>query len=328
MLAALSYAVRGWPVFPVHWPEGGKCSCKGAACEHVGKHPRNENGVTGATCDEATIRSWWTRWPRANVGIALGGGRLALDVDGPEGRESLKGLYLPQTVIAETPRADGGLHYYFTVDPNLPLKNATGLRAGLDVKVAGGYCVAPPSLHETGGHYRWADGFSPDDQDLAPCPDWLLDALGAHKKTTAPASAPSIAPEDELRKGFRNATLTSMAGAMRRKGMSERAIAAALLEENRSRCKPPLGEAEVREIAKSVARYDPHDATGEIIEPQPAAAEDAEDTADWRRIFELGWRSGALGDLEAGEELKTMVAEEEPGEETPAAEAVAEREDQ
>jgi hypothetical protein len=43
---------------------------------------------------------------------------------------------------------------------------------------------------------------------------------------------------------------------MRRRGMTENEILAALLETNR-RCVPPLDEHEVLQIARSVARYQP-----------------------------------------------------------------------
>ena len=60
----------------------------------------------------------------------------------------------------------------------------------------------------------------------------------------------------------RNATLTSLAGAMRRKGFGEAAIHAALLAENAERCHPPLPEAEIARIARSVSRYAPAVAGG------------------------------------------------------------------
>ena len=47
----------------------------------------------------------------------------------------------------------------------------------------------------------------------------------------------------------RNDTLTSLAGTMRRRGMTPHAIEAALLAENSVKCTPPLPEAEVRGIA-------------------------------------------------------------------------------
>ncbi len=44
---------------------------------------------------------------------------------------------------------------------------------------------------------------------------------------------------------------------MRRRGMGQEAIEAALTEENTRRCDPPLAQEEVRRIAASVARYPP-----------------------------------------------------------------------
>jgi Bifunctional DNA primase/polymerase, N-terminal len=61
--AALSYAHRGWHVFPVHGVVEGRCSCGTLACPNAGKHPRIRHGVHEATTDEAAIRQWWTRWP-------------------------------------------------------------------------------------------------------------------------------------------------------------------------------------------------------------------------------------------------------------------------
>jgi hypothetical protein len=57
--------------------------------------------------------------------------------------------------------------------------------------------------------------------------------------------------------GNRNGTLASLAGTMRRRGMGEAEILAALEVTNRLRCKPPLTAEEVRRIVQSVARYEP-----------------------------------------------------------------------
>lgn len=56
--------------------------------------------------------------------------------------------------------------------------------------------------------------------------------------------------------GQRNGKLTSLAGSMRNRGMSEAAIMAALREENK-RCVPPLPDTEVASIARSVSGYPP-----------------------------------------------------------------------
>ena len=57
--------------------------------------------------------------------------------------------------------------------------------------------------------------------------------------------------------GQRNATLTSLAGTMRRRGMTAGEIDAALTVVNSNRSTPPLSREEVRRIARSIGRYDP-----------------------------------------------------------------------
>jgi hypothetical protein len=128
---------------------------------------------------------------------------------------------------------------------------------------------------------------------LAPWPDWLPEALGcttngngkkkprARKKAeangevradvvvTAPSAPETVAAPEAattpgaadadgpIPEGRRNTTLTSLAGHMRKAGLGEDAIRAALLAENAARCSPPLSAEEVEVIARSVARYEP-----------------------------------------------------------------------
>ncbi len=56
-------------------------------------------------------------------------------------------------------------------------------------------------------------------------------------------------------KDKRNVTLASVAGSLRDRGLDEGTITAVLLEVNRLRCAPPLGEVETKGIARSVCRY-------------------------------------------------------------------------
>src|SRR5262249_30301806 len=75
-------------------------------------------------------------------------------------------------------------------------------------------------------------------------------ANGAEAKKTDRAPT-----EDKWPPGERNTRLASLAGKLRRNGLSPEAIEAALIAENELRCDPPLPVAKVRRIAASIARY-------------------------------------------------------------------------
>jgi len=85
------------------------------------------------------------------------------------------------------------------------------------------------------------------------------DILRSFKPQAVPATADDASGDDVIPDGNRNTHLTSLAGTMRRRGMSEEAIAAALQAENEVRCAPALSATEVRDIARSVSRYEPED---------------------------------------------------------------------
>jgi hypothetical protein len=151
---------------------------------------------------------------------------------------------LPETLESKTGR---GRQLFFAT-AGAEVRNSAGkLRLGLDVRSAGGYVVLPPSVHPNGSFYEWIRKVPP-----ALLPAWLLAELTAPEARPAGNGEPSHEP---IPQGQRNSTLTSLAGTMRRRGLSQKAIEAALLEENRARCQPPLPEADVRRIAGSVGRY-------------------------------------------------------------------------
>ena len=253
---ALAYAARGWPVFPLHTPDAhGHCSCRDADCDDVGKHPRTRHGFKDASTDPMVITGWWRTFPNANIGIRTGAesGLVVLDVDAAKGgKESLARLEATHgsflsTLTVET--GGGGLHLYLA-HPGGRVRNSEGkLGAGLDVRGDGGFVVAPPSVHRSGQRYRWTPGSSEMAQPAA-LPPWILAG-------TARPVRSNVQPSDEARipEGQRNRTLTSIAGKLRRDGLSEAAMRAALSVTNDERCDPPLDEREVAKIAKSVARY-------------------------------------------------------------------------
>ncbi len=274
---ALAYAERGWLVVPLHNPKQGVCSCRKKGCSSLGKHPRTEHGPKDGSKDPNQIALWWEKWPDANLGILTGqdSGLLVLDVDGEDGKASLQALTaargsLPKTLCAKTGRTgtDGkrkGCHYYFRAPVGAAIRNSSGaLGKGLDIKTDGGYVVAPPSLHPSGLLYQW---LAPE-QPLADVPPWMLARLAEAK----PAPEAPRTQGEAIAEGERNHTLASLAGTMRRRGMTPAAIEAALVVENDTHCKPPLPASEVRNIARSVARYEPAAPVRALEPPAQTAA--------------------------------------------------------
>ena len=180
---ALYYAEQGWAVFPVHYPIDGKCSCGNPDCGSPAKHPMTEHGYKDGTTDLEKIKQWWTKWPNANVAIMTGAISkiIVLDIDGEEGKESVKDFKTPETPVATTGK---GAHFYFK-HPGGEVKNFARKLPGVDLRGDGGYVVAPPSNHITGRVYEWAT--SPGIEPTPP-PEWLMGLLRGpkHEATQKP----------------------------------------------------------------------------------------------------------------------------------------------
>ena len=217
------------------------------------------NGCHDATTDRDQIRIWWSKYPEANIGIATGGGLVVLDVDidhdaGKYGDESLASLEeehcpLPESWEVITGRR--GRHIYFRCDDPL-LTVGSNIREGIDYRGAGGYVVAPPSIHANGNRYEWEAGHSPADTELAELPGWLHDLLLNSNK--GKSNGTTEIPE-KIQSGERNEQLFKTACSLREKGLTEREILATLQTMNAERCDPPLKDREVDQICKSAAKY-------------------------------------------------------------------------
>jgi len=267
-ITLLRMAARGFRLFPVAIRS---------------KRPLIGEWPERATSDAERLHAWKQEYSGCNWGLTCGcdSGVFVLDVDGDEGAASLRGLVKDHgrewtdTLSAKTAR---GFHLYFRYPTDAVVRNsASKLAPGLDVRGDGGYVLVPPSVHPSGAIYRWAG--SCEDTEILPAPAWLLEMLTAPAQRMGRTSAVG---GDIIPEGQRNATLTKLAGAMRRQGTTPQAIEAALLAENVARCLPQLPEAEVREITRSISRYAP------APKPQNPELESAallEDTRHFIRRF-------------------------------------------
>jgi hypothetical protein len=255
--AALEYAGRWrWRVIPLHTNHAGRCTCGRASCHTPAKHPRLKGWPAQATTDPQVIAQWWSWWPEANVGIATGAGLLVPDIDGDVGAESLAALEREYGLLPDTPRSiTGGGGYHYLLRADVPIRNAVGLRPGVDIRADGALIVAPPSLHISGRRYCWDVTADPAVVPVAPAPRWLLDLVC----TTAKARAASTTPGSELHlvRGERNDRLYRLACGWRAKGIGRTALLEMLQVVNRHHADPPLLDDELEKIATSAAKHDP-----------------------------------------------------------------------
>jgi len=243
--AALALAADGRMVLPVN-----------AAT----KAPLVRHGVLDASRDERVIREWFARYPDAGLAMRTGAvsRRVVADIDGEDGELSLLALEssigpLPTTSEALTPH---GRHLHYAYPPQASvIRCATAYRGllGLDVRGDNGYVLMPPTRG-----YVWEISANA----VAQWPS----ALMAPQTAYAAASADS----DRIVRGTRNSVLASLAGTMRRRGMSQVAIRVALIADNEARCTPPLPREEVERIAISVSRYEPAERVGRITQTRSA----------------------------------------------------------
>jgi hypothetical protein len=145
--AALWYALRGWPVFPL---------------APGGKTPLIRGGFRGASTDARVVGDWWKSVPESNIGCPTGATFDVVDIDYHSHPGALrvwsavKHKFTAHGVVS-TPR---GIHYYV---PSSGMGNgaAVGGIPGLDYRGKGGYVVLPPSRRPD-GRYLWWSPPSPD----------------------------------------------------------------------------------------------------------------------------------------------------------------------
>jgi hypothetical protein len=161
MESALEWGAKGYKVFP--------CS---------GKIPRVVGGFKAASKDPGQIKTWWTQWPDATIGLVTES-LLVLDVDckpsakypkGAPGYASLAKLEakhgkLPATRVVKT--VSGGTHYWYQYADGARC-TTDKIAPGIDTRSQGGYVIAPPSPG-----YVFVDESVP----IAPAPAWVLKAL-------------------------------------------------------------------------------------------------------------------------------------------------------
>jgi hypothetical protein len=298
--AALRYAARGWPVFPI---------AAGQKMPKAGTH-----GHLDATTDPDTIRGWFAGKPHLNVGMATGqaAGVWVLDVDAKTGGAetlmdwSSEGLDVPETMLQKT--GGGGRQYFFTNPAGLVVRcNAGIVGNGIDIRGDGGYVVLPPSKRTGGGAYSWLD-----ERDPVDAPQWLAAKVAAGGAvapdrnpldlSTASVVVTTLADHSGAAEGTRRADACRLVGCEIVRGTPpERIVMEAIAWSKR--CRPAMPLDEIGTVLESLLRKEDAKPDEPVVEP---AGDDEYDAAlesltlrspQWPARPSIMLAHGVVGDL-------------------------------
>ena len=244
LAVALTYLAHGWSVVPLR-PRDKKPLVRWEL--YQGKCP-----------SEADVLGWLQQWPDANIGIVTGSTSklIVLDIDphhgGDDSFEHIVRRFGRLSATVEARTGGGGWHLYFE-HPGYPVRNRVGIRQGIDLRGDGGYVVAPPSVHPSGKRYAWLPGHSPEERRLAPLPGWLLTATSVSGSRRSVDDWRKLV-RDGVPEGQRNSTVASLTGHLLWHGVDPQVTLELLLAWNRTRCRPPLDDAEVAQVVRNITR--------------------------------------------------------------------------
>lgn len=241
---ALWYAAHGLAVFPL---------------QPRSKEPyEGSHGFADATTDAERIKKWWSNAPESNIGIATGAksdGLVAIDMDvhperGEDGTRTLKAWEaehgeLPDTVAVKT--GSGGIHALYR--SSTEVRNSANGMAGVDIRGWGGFIVAPPSVHPSGGEYEWInDPFAYEIADAEANTMAFIESVRPNGGTAE--HRPKLEVADSVDHD-RNDTLYRMACSLQSQSMPDDVVVSAIQEYNAKHCRPPLSRSEVAKLLRS-----------------------------------------------------------------------------
>ncbi len=180
---AIFYAKKGWYVFPCREKEGFPYKDRnGKEKIPSTKSPYISGGLKASTIDINIIKSWWTKWPNACIGISCEQSNLfVIDIDVKNGKNGINnfmqlGIYDGDALHSRTPSM--GIHVIFKGQG----KTTTNPYSGIDTRGKGGYFIAPPSFIIKNGETRKYVSLDDWSKEPGNITDNILDKLGCNKQ--------------------------------------------------------------------------------------------------------------------------------------------------
>ena len=238
--AAIFFASRDIPVFPVHTVKEGSCTCRNAEnCKSPGKHPIHKNWKSEVTTEKEKIKRMWLANPDANVGLAMGNGIVAIDIDVKNGKDGWtewsKILHRNNSdqitsLIQYTP--SGGLHIIMQVKDSSIITGASdALGTGIDIRSNGNILVGGGSQNDKGFYKTY-------DIPIAKAPYWL-ESLMLERANWTKAMLKRINTGGTFNQGERNKACVAYSVHLNRQGVEKDEFARKMREFANIRCVPP-----------------------------------------------------------------------------------------
>lgn len=253
---ALNYLKLGWSVIPLE-PEGKKPLVKWEKYQSERASPEQ-------------IRKWWTKYPKANIGVVTGllSGIIVIDIDSSQGQENYiaKFSQLHNTISQKTGKPNASQRL-FAHPQDRKYHNMARLLDDVDIRADGGYIVVPPSIHPNGTVYKWIiDPVEMGLDDLLPLPDEIKNQLfaqtGQRPKNIEGWVQEALMGVDE---GRRTDTCAKLAGYYLRAFEGDTEQVEIILQTWNERNRPPLDWKAVNMVIHSIVKREGRDQMGDGV---------------------------------------------------------------
>jgi AAA+ ATPase superfamily predicted ATPase len=180
------------------------------------------------------VKGWLEEYPNAMIGTTTGDGVgiFILDLDSGYKEDDLA-KYLPESLVTPTViTPSGGKHLWFKSPGDEKITIDTGLFPNVDYRCNGGVIPLPPSRNGNGNEYRWVDGLSIGEVELASISKELLiyikefiinkyKGVRGHSNSNPRHPRLSTTVHDMFAYGNRDETLFHISNTMLRGGSSQ-----------------------------------------------------------------------------------------------------------
>src|SRR5665213_493109 len=225
------------------------------------KRPIMDDWPEHATTDIGRLQEWSTLFPDANCGcvaFAKPGGVWVWEVDSPDvvpRCEKETGQKVPKTFSVRS-RAGRG-HRYWRVTPESTalgnLQQTFVKNSDFSVRVNNQYCVGAGSIHpDSGLPYEVKSN-----AEIIEAPVWLIEWLRSQKLDKEQVEKKIFTEGQLIPHGMIHGFLISEAGKLRAAGLETDEIEPILLRKAYERCAQPLDDEKIKQVARSVGKYEP-----------------------------------------------------------------------